>query len=134
MQLPAQLQEFLFERVHFDPQLAGHLEEGEIIGAAGDLLELAAAGAEMRALGALVAVPADQRGIRCGRCWCHFCICDKFSPSQFRAQKKWLAGAAANHWSDSPCIPPLEQKRNLCRTDKRLKKIKSDRLKSVLLR
>src|SRR6202521_5716883 len=31
MQLPAQLQEFLFERRHLDPQLARHLEQVEVV-------------------------------------------------------------------------------------------------------
>jgi hypothetical protein len=32
----------------------------------------------------------------------HLWISDKIGPNRQRAQKKWLAGAAANHLSDSP--------------------------------
>src|SRR5579864_8012264 len=116
MELPAELQEFLFERVHFDPELAGYSEEREIILAASDLLEFAAAGAEMCALSALVAVPANQRRIRCGHRLRHFWISDKFSPIRLRAQKKWLAGAAANHWYDSPLNSPAGIKSKVRKT------------------
>ncbi|MGB2639437.1 MAG: hypothetical protein WAN32_10855, partial [Candidatus Acidiferrum sp.] len=102
MQLPAQLQEFLLERIHFNPQFARHLKEGEIIGVARQLLELAATLAKMNAECALVAVPANQRRIRRWHRLGHNSISDKFSPIRPEAQKKWLAGAAANHLSDSP--------------------------------
>jgi hypothetical protein len=120
MQLPAKLQEFLFELVHFHPQLAGHLEKGEIIGAARDLLELAAARAEMSALRAFVAIPADQREIRCGHSLRHFWISDRLSPNRLRAQKKWLAGAAANHWSDSPFEIPRWKQSKIVRKNQNL--------------
>ena len=66
MQLPAQLQKFLFECVHFDPELARQLEEREIIRSAGDLLEFSAGRAEVRAERAFVAAPANQRRGRAG--------------------------------------------------------------------
>src|SRR5271168_3094900 len=101
MQLPAQLQEFLFEGVHLDPKLARQPEQREIIRVAGDLLKLAAARAEMRALRALAAVPANKGWIRRWHCLGHSWISDEISPIQVETQKKWLAGAAANHLSES---------------------------------
>src|SRR5437879_13215618 len=47
-----------------------------------------------------------------------------------KAQKKWLAGAAANHLSDSPgCFP----RRNKFNEKPNQSKTKEDRLKPVLL-
>jgi hypothetical protein len=72
VQLPTKLQESLFQRVHFDPEFARHFEESEIICSAGGLQKFAAAWAEMGALGAFVAVPANQRRIRRWHRLCHF--------------------------------------------------------------
>jgi hypothetical protein len=60
----------------------------------------------MNAKGALVAVPTNQRRIRGLRRVRHLWISDKIGPTRWRAQKKWLAGAAANHLSDSPLELP----------------------------
>src|SRR5260370_25890211 len=64
MQLPTELQKFLFQAAHFDPELARHFEEREIVDRSGQLQELAAARAEVRAKRALVAAPANEGRIR----------------------------------------------------------------------
>src|SRR5215472_8441287 len=64
MQLPAQLQELLLQAAHVDPQPPRHLEQCEIVQALRPLEQLAAGRTEMRAQGALVAVPADQWRMR----------------------------------------------------------------------
>src|SRR6266478_372173 len=64
MEFPAQLKELLFKAVHLYPQLFRHLEEGKIVERLRNLLQLAAGGTEMRAHGALMAVPADEGRIR----------------------------------------------------------------------
>src|SRR4029077_18801642 len=84
MQLPAQLQKFLLERRHFDPQLARDLEEVEIVA----LLWLC-----------------------CG--WCaHIAHSSRYKTQQLNPQaacrsvfgnKKSGWRAAANHWFESAC-------------------------------
>src|ERR1700694_735432 len=64
MQLPAELQKFLLQPAHLDPELAGHFEKREVIHGLGQLQELAAARAEVRAECALVAAPANEGRIR----------------------------------------------------------------------
>ena len=66
MQLPAELQKFLFERRSFRSTACAASRRGRNSPVAGDLLELAAARTEVRALGALVAVPTDQVGFVAG--------------------------------------------------------------------
>src|ERR1700682_2259359 len=64
MQLPAELQKFLLKPAHLDPALAGHYDKREVIHGLGQLQELAAARAEVRAECALVAAPANEGRIR----------------------------------------------------------------------
>jgi hypothetical protein len=64
MHLPTELQEFLFQAPHFDPQLARHFEKREIVDRSGQLQELAAPRAEVRAERALMAAPANEGRIR----------------------------------------------------------------------
>src|SRR6266850_2073475 len=67
MELPAQLKKFSLEAVHLNPQIFRQFEERKIVERLRNLLQLAATGTEMRAQGALVAVPADEGRIR--GCW-----------------------------------------------------------------
>src|SRR5882672_5423239 len=60
MELPAQLKKFSLEAVHLNPQIFWQFEERKIVERLRNLLQLAATGTEMRAQGALVAVPADE--------------------------------------------------------------------------
>src|SRR5260370_42478496 len=64
MQLPTELQKFLFQPYHFDPELARHFEKSEIVDRPGQLQELAATRAEVRAKRALVAARANEGRIR----------------------------------------------------------------------
>src|SRR5260370_15226722 len=64
MQLPTELQKFLFQAAQFDPKLARHFEKREIVDGSGQMQELAAARAEVRAKRALVAAPANEGRIR----------------------------------------------------------------------
>src|SRR5260370_19942152 len=140
MQLPTELEEFLLQPLHFDPEFARHLKEREIIYSLGQLQEFAAAGAEVRAKRALMAIPADERRIRCCRGSAHTVKAIRYFPnknlrtsvpkssnkgsinnsptdriiSSMRASicapKKWLAGPASNHLSDSPAfLPPPDR-------------------------
>src|ERR1700676_5386192 len=70
VEFPAQLQKLLLQAAHFHPELAGHLEQLEIIDLLRELQEFPATRAEVCAERALVAAPADQRRIDpcCVRC------------------------------------------------------------------
>src|SRR5260370_7671101 len=82
MQLPTELEEFLLQPLHFDPEFARHLKEREIIHSLGQLQEFAAAGAEVRAKRALMAIPADERRIRCCRGSAHTVKAIRYFPNK----------------------------------------------------
>jgi hypothetical protein len=48
----------------------------------------------------------------------HLWISDKIGPNRSKAQKKWLAGAAANHLSDSPFEFPRRNHQKLAKQEK----------------
>src|SRR5260370_26518799 len=95
MQLPTELQKFLFQAAHFDPKLARHFEKREIVNGSGQLQELAAARAEVRAKRALVAAPANEGRIR----GCRGCTHQFFFKKSPEGTKKVAGGRG--------CPPPF---------------------------
>src|SRR5882757_665260 len=91
MQLPAQLQEFLLQPAHLNPQLPRNLKHREVIALLRHLQHLPARRAEVRSNRALVTTPADHRRIGDGERCAHFSSIRLTPP-----QKKWLAHDAAS--------------------------------------
>src|SRR5258708_25975293 len=71
MQVPAQLQEFLLERGHFDPKFAREAKRGEVIALAGRLQHLAARRAKVRSNGPFVTAPANKGRVSCVKGMAH---------------------------------------------------------------
>src|SRR5260370_37022999 len=124
MQLPTELQKFLFQAAQFDPKLARHFEKREIVDGSGQMQELAAARAEVRAKRALVAAPANEGRIRGCRGGTHKLFFKK-SPE---GTKKVAGGVGfQTPLRDAPAVFPLgtkteRRKQDATLADKTLKK------------